>query len=469
MARTKKERVKPNWLDPATTAENEILPRYVKWGWTSRGVSLAVNAVLIMQLTYFCTDMLGMSAALVGTLLLVSKIFDGVTDLLIGYLIDRTHTKFGKARPYEFAIVFVWLFTFLLYSAPELSMTGKAIYVFVLYTLVNSIFATFLNGGESTYLARGIRNQNNRVSVMAFNGGFVMVCSIVVSILMPQLIAGIGATRAGWRIIAASFGIPLAVIGLGRFFFVKEVVTDGAGSDGKAEPLPLKHGLSCVWQNKYIWILAGLFILVEMVNNVGTSVNTYYFKYIIGDIGKASLVSLSGVLTPFVMMVFPLLSRKFGTDRILRAGAVFGVVGYGLRILGGKSLGMIVAGSLIGGIAVMPLTIMGQIYVVDCMDYGEWKTGTRVEGMLGSVTSFSRKLGSGLASGLVGLIMGAAGYNSALDVQPVSAISSISALFNYVPLILMVLMLVLSVAFNLERKLPEIRKELAVHRADKDA
>ena len=460
----RKEKVKPNWLDPATTAENEVLPRYVKWGWTTRGISLAINVVLIMQLTYFCTDMLGMSAALVGTLLLASKIFDGVTDLLVGYLIDRTHTKFGKARPYEFSIIFVWLFTILLYSAPELSMTGKAIYVFILYTLVNSIFATFLNGSESVYLSRGIRSQNNRVSVMAFNGGFVMICSIAVSILMPQLIAGIGATRAGWRIIAASFGIPLAVIGLGRFFFVKEVVEDKAVSSGKAESLPLNIGLRCTIQNKYIWILAGMFILVEMVNNVGTSVNTYYFKYIIGDIGKASLVSLSGVLTPIVMLLFPVLSRKFGTDRILQAGAIFGVVGYGLRILGGHNLGMIVAGSLIGGIAVMPLTIMGQIYVVDCMDYGEWKTGTRVEGMLGSVTSFSRKLGSGLASGVVGLIMGMAGYNSALDVQPASALTSISALFNYVPFILMALMLVLSFVFNLEKKLPQIREELKARR-----
>lgn len=299
---------------------------------------------------------------------------------------------------------------------------------------------------------------------MAFNGGFVMICSIAVSILMPQLIAGIGATRAGWRIIAASFGIPLAVIGLGRFFFVKEVVEDKAVSSGKAESLPLNIGLRCTIQNKYIWILAGMFILVEMVNNVGTSVNTYYFKYIIGDIGKASLVSLSGVLTPIVMLLFPVLSRKFGTDRILQAGAIFGVVGYGLRILGGHNLGMIVAGSLIGGIAVMPLTIMGQIYVVDCMDYGEWKTGTRVEGMLGSVTSFSRKLGSGLASGVVGLIMGMAGYNSALDVQPASALTSISALFNYVPFILMALMLVLSFVFNLEKKLPQIREELKARR-----
>ena len=456
----RKEKKKPNWLDPATTAENEVLPRYAKWGWTTRGVSLAINVVLIMQLTYFCTDMLGMAPTLVGTLLLASKLFDGVTDLVVGYVIDRTHTKFGKARPYEFSIVFVWLFTVLLFCAPELSMTGKAAYVFILYTLINSIFSTFLNGGESVYLSRSFRNQKNRVSVMAFNGAFVMVCSIAASILMPQLIGGIGTTREGWRIIALSFGIPLAVIGLGRFLLVKEVVVDDPAAADSTDSLSLKRGVDCTLKNKYIWILAGMFVLVEMVNNVGTSVNTYYFKYIIGDISKASLVSLSGILTPFIMMVFPVLSRKFGTVRILQIGAIFGVVGYGLRILGGHNLGMIVAGSLIGGVSVMPLTIMGAIYVVDCMDYGEWKFGTRVEGMLNSVTCFARKVGSGFASGVVGLIMGAAGYSSTLETQPASALTSISVLFNFVPFVLMVLLLALSFGFNLEKKLPDIRKEL---------
>ena len=108
---------KANWLDPSTTAENEVLPGYLKWAWTSRGLSLALNVILIMQLTYYCTDMLGMGATLVGTLLLASKIFDGVTDLFVGFIIDATHTKWGKARPYEIFIVFVWGLTVLLFSA----------------------------------------------------------------------------------------------------------------------------------------------------------------------------------------------------------------------------------------------------------------------------------------------------------------------------------------------------------------
>lgn len=389
-----------------------------------------------MQLTYYCTDMLGMGATLVGTLLLASKIFDGVTDLFVDFIIDATHTKWGKARPYEIFIVFVWGLIVLLFSAPEMSTTGKAIFVFVLYTLINSVCATFLNGGDAVYLARSIRSEKNRVSVMSFNGGIIMLFSIVISMLLPQLIAGMGSTKAGWTTMALIFAIPCAVIGMFRFIFVKEVVDDNQPSDQQKEEvqkIPLKHSLKCVFSNKYI----------------------------MGNIGLATLVSIGSMLTPVIMLIFPVLSRKFGTVPILRAGAVLGVVGYGIRILGGTNLVTLTLGSVIGGVAILPVTMMISIYLIDTMDYGEWKTGTRVEGMLASVNSFASKLGSGIASGMVGLIMGLAGYDGSLATQSASALTSIQVLFNYVPMVLMVVLLILGIAYKLDKELPQIKADLA--------
>lgn len=389
-----------------------------------------------MQLTYYCTDMLGMGATLVGTLLLASKIFDGVTDLFVDFIIDATHTKWGKARPYEIFIVFVWGLIVLLFSAPEMSTTGKAIFVFVLYTLINSVCATFLNGGDAVYLARSIRSEKNRVSVMSFNGGIIMLFSIVISMLLPQLIAGMGSTKAGWTTMALIFAIPCAVIGMFRFIFVKEVVDDNQPSDQQKEEvqkIPLKHSLKCVFSNKYI----------------------------MGNIGLATLVSIGSMLTPVILLIFPVLSRKFGTVPILRAGAVLGVVGYGIRILGGTNLVTLTLGSVIGGVAILPVTMMISIYLIDTMDYGEWKTGTRVEGMLASVNSFASKLGSGIASGMVGLIMGLAGYDGSLATQSASALTSIQVLFNYVPMVLMVVLLILGIAYKLDKELPQIKADLA--------
>lgn len=463
-----KEKVKPNWSDPATTAENEKLPRYLKWAWTSRGVALAVNVILLMQLTYYCTDILGMSAVLVGTLLLVSKLVDGFTDLCVGFLIDRTSTKWGKARPYEICIVLVWIFTIMLFSAPASGTVVQSIYILVLYALINSVCATCLNGGDAVYLARSIRSEKNRVSIMSFNGGIIMVFSIVISMVLPQLIAGIGTTRSGWTLIACMIGIPMGLIGMLRFVFVKEVAAPAETrqpEEAKRESVPFKTGVACAFKNKYIWIVAGMTFVVQLSSNIGSAVNTYYFKYIMGNIGLATLVSMTSLITPFIMIIFPVVSRKLGMGGVLKLGAVMGVIGYAIRTIGGTNMVTLMIGSVIGSVAVLPISMMVSIYMIDCMDYGEWHTGVRVEGILSSVNSFLSKLGSGIASSLVGIIMGLAGYDGTLEVQSAAANTSIVALFNWVPLILMVALLLLAIAYKLDKQIPQIREELAKKRA----
>ena len=457
-------KTKANWLNPGTTAENEVLPGYFKWAWTSRGLSLALNVVLIMQLTYYCTDLVGMSPTLVGTLLLASKIFDGFTDLFVGFIIDKTHTKLGKARPYEIFIVFIWVLTVFLFSIPNLSTTGKAIYVFVLYALINSVCATFLNGGDAVYLARSVRSEKNRVSVMSFNGAIIMICSIVVSIILPQIIAGIGATKEGWTVISLIFAIPFALIGLGRFFFVKEVVNDDASEKEKnansnANKVSVGESLKALGKNKYIFMLAGMTFIAQLIANL-TAATNYYFKYIFGDIGAASLISMASIVTPLALAFFPVLTRKFGTVNILRAGAVLGVVGYVIRMIGGTNMITLVLGSLLSGLGIIPVSMMISIYLIDCMDFGEWKTGVRVEGVMASVNSFTSKLGSGIASGLVGVIMGMAGYDGNLSVQPDSAITAIKFLFNGLPLIGMAILLLLAILYNLDKFMPQVKADL---------
>lgn len=472
MARKLKK--KANWLDPATTAENEVLPKYFNWAWSSRGVSLALNAVLLLQLTYYCTDMLGLSAGLVGTLLLVSKLFDGVTDLIVGFIIDRTHTKLGKARPYEICIVLVWLFSAMLFSVPEgLGTAGMAAYVFILYTLINSVCATFLNGGDAVYLARSVRSPKNRVSVMSFNGSIIMVCSIISGIVMPQLVAGIGSTRPGWIKISVSFAIPLAIIGLFRMIFIKEVAQDQpaeAGKDAKAtQKVSVKQGLICIAKNKYVWLIAAITLCAQLQTNIGSAVGTYYFKYIFGNIGIQSIISLSNFATPILLAIFPLLARKFGATRLIRIGAAIGIIGLAIRTIGRTNLVTLIIGSFLGGMGILPITLMISIYLIDCMDYGEWKTGVRVEGIISSVNSFCSKVGSGLASSVVGIVMGHAGYDGSLAVQSAAANSAIVALYNWVPLILTVVMLILSILYNIDKYMPQIHKDLEERRKKANA
>ena len=137
-----KKRVKANWADPLTTAENEKLPGWLKWIWSIRGLAFSSNTVLRLQITYYCTDMLGLAPTLVGTMLMASKVLDAFTDLIAGYIVDKTNTRWGKGRPYDIAISLTWLCTVLLFSTPNFGTVGKAVYVFIMYALVNSVCST---------------------------------------------------------------------------------------------------------------------------------------------------------------------------------------------------------------------------------------------------------------------------------------------------------------------------------------
>lgn len=467
----KKTRKPSNWLDPATTAENEILPRYFKWAWASRAFSLAINVLMLAQLTYYCTDMLGMPATLVGTILLISKLFDGVTDVLVGFIIDNTHTRIGKARPYEIFIVFTWLFTVLLFSAPDWSMTGKAIYIFALYTLVNSICATFLNGADAVYLARSVRSEKNRISVMSFNAALLIIGMVAFYIGIPQLVKTVGATKPGWTTLSLLFAVPLGLIGILRFVFVKEVVSDEHAASVKSteKKLSVKTSLKCIGQNKYLWLIAGVSFLMNVSFNTNSAVENYYFKYIMGDIGLASIAAAVNIVTPLFMIIFPALSKKIGTGGILKYAALAGVIGPVVRLIGGANMVPILIGTLFQNIGMIPPAFMIAIYIIECMDYGEWKTGIRVEGMVNSANSFAIKLAQGLASAAVGFIMGLGGYSGELAVQSASANFSIIAVYNILPLVCAGLTLLLSIPYSrLDKLLPDIRKAIENKKAQEE-
>ena len=341
-------------------------------------------------------------------------------------------------------------------------MLAKSIYVIVMYTAVNSIFATLLNCGDAVHLSRSVRSEKNRVSVLSFNGSITMIVSIVITMILPQLINSLGTTRRGWTTIALMMAVPFGIIGSFRFLFVKEVVTDDASEQGEAgNKVPVRESIGCIFRNRYIWILSGMTFLVQMISGINSSVNTYYFKYIMGNIGLASIVAMSSLVTPIVLVFFPVLTRKFGTVKLLRIGAILEIAGYAIRTIGGANMLTLMVGTILTTIAVLPVTMMISIYVADCMDYGEWKTGIRVEGMIGSVNSFMNKIGNGVASGVVGIIMGMAGYDGSLAVQSAAANASIVTLYNVVPLVFAVIMLILAIAYNLDKKLPEIRRTLA--------
>ena len=315
------------------------------WGWQSRAVSLGSMTVIYGYLMIYCTNTLMLSPELVGTLLLVSKLFDGVTDLFAGYLIDNTHTRFGKARPYEFAIIGVWLCTWLLFSCPaQWSYAVKAVWVFIIYSFVNSILATLLNTNQTTYIVRAFPNMSQIMKVNSYGGIVVTLGCAIVSMSFPTLMGTMATSGAGWSKLVGIYALPLALIGILRFVLVKETVPVDADSEGK---IKAKEVVAVLKNNKFIYIVAAMSILYNIT--LGMNASSYYFTYIVGDISKYMLIASLSMPMLLVMFVFPVMMKKIPISRIVMLGCVCGAAGYLLNFAAGSNIVLLmIAGALYG-------------------------------------------------------------------------------------------------------------------------
>ncbi len=427
------------------------------FAFNGRGSSLACNFIVLMYLTYYCTDMLGMPATLVGIVLMLSKLFDGVTDLFAGFIVDRTNTRWGKARPYEFSILGVWFFTILMYSCPDIGMTGKAIWIFVTYTFVNSVFATFLNTTEPIYLARAFRNEEDRTKLVAFNGFLIMIFCMVVSISFPMLMAKFGTTAKGWIPLVSIYAIPLSLIGMSRFLFIKE-----KNSDVDSTKISMKDFLLALKSSSYIYFLGGTTLLFNIVTGVIATVGAYYFTYIVGNISALSIVHMVSIITLPIIFIFPFLVKKLNNAGVIILGAILGAIACVARLWAGSNVMFIVITFIIMGFGSMTLSYLPPLMIIECMDYGQWKTkGKRIEGAYTCVSGFAAKVGAGLASSVTGILMGIAGYDGTLEVQSASATQMIVNLYSVVPAILFIFIIFFMIKFRkMELQLPKIREEM---------
>jgi GPH family glycoside/pentoside/hexuronide:cation symporter len=432
-------------------------------GWSSRAISISVNVLLMMQITYYCTNILGMSAVLAGTILLATKIFDGFTDLVAGALINKVRTRFGLVRHYELCIIPLWISTVLLFSTPAgMGMTGKSVWVFVFYALTNAVFATMLNSSDAVYLSRSLSSQVLQAKMLAVNGLLVILFSAVVGMVLPNLMATIGTTEGGWTRIALMFGVPMLIIGLGRFLLVKEI--DSAEMK-IPEPVNLGEGLRALAGNKYIFIVAGSALLCHLTTTLGGTSGTYYFQYIVGDLSALGFLGMLSLTAPVFMLFFPALLRKFGAVNIMRGALVIGIVGSVAKAFAGANIPALLVTSLISSLGVLPMSFMVNIYIIDCMTYGEWKTGKRADGFFSVMAQFGNKVGTGLASGAIGFLMGAVGFDGMAAVQSDATKNMIIGLYTWIPAIVLGVILLIFATYDLDKRMPQIKRELEARKA----
>lgn len=445
------------------TENRKKIPIKLKLGWSSSAFSLAVSFALTGYISFYATDVMGLNIGIIGVLLLLSKVFDGITDLIMGAVIDKTDTRFGKARPWALAVIPYWAVVALQFSAPKLGGAAGYIYFFAMYILTNSVFATMYYCAEAPHMANALEDGSGSISLLSFSSVISTVGGLAGGILLPQLASWAGTDPGAWAKMAWIVAIPMMAIGSIRFFLVKEIRNAGSEREKTAS---MKELLSAIRQNKYIFIVAALVFISYLATGLSGQVANYYNQYILGDLSVGSLLSLALFPIVIVMILIPALSRKFTLKRTVNVLMITGIAGALLRLISPSSLPVCFISTCMTSISFQVYYGIATTQVIECMDYGEWKSGTRVEGLMGAVSSVMNKIGNGVGIAVAAGFMAAAGYDGTAETISGSAASIIIALTTVVPAVLGIIFLIIAHKYDLESQIGRIREELAAKKAD---
>ncbi|MEJ0090878.1 MAG: MFS transporter [Limisphaerales bacterium] len=380
-----------------------------------------------MYLMFFYTDIFGITAAAVGTMFLITRIWDAAFDPFVGVLSDRTETRWGKFRPYllwmaiPFGIIGVLTFT-----TPSFGASGKLIYAYVTYSLMMMIYS-LINVPYASLIGVMTADGKERTSLATFRFIFAFGGSLVV-LAAAEPVAGFfsrsggGAPdlQRGWQWAAGVFAFIAMILFWITFAWTRERIKP------VTQQTSLKHDLADLWKNRPWFILLGAGIATIFFNSIRDGAAMYYFKYYLRTNDAFSLPSLKftmgwsslyfvlgqGANILGVILAKPISDRigKKNTFFVAMLGAsVFSFMVYGVPP---ESVGLVmILQCLISVCAGFVFPLLWSMYA-DAADYSEWKTGRRATGLVFSASSMSQKFGWTLGGAFAGWLLGYYGFQA---------------------------------------------------------
>lgn len=422
----------------------------------------------------YYTNVVGASAAAAASIIAVSKILDGVSDLIMGYIVDHTHSKWGKARPWIARLCIpLAVCTVLMFSVPS-SFAGsiQIAYMFLTYNLVSTIFYTGVNVPYATMQGLMTRNQYERGLLGNFRNLLATAGTMTINTVVLKMTGFFGGgdsyTQKGWTLTFVVLMIVFVVLNMFMFFTCKERVVEGGG-EGKKENVSFMKGLAGLVKNKY-WILLviSVFSMYFMMSTFfGSAV--YFTMYNMGNDDYYAMVSnLLSIAQIVTLFITPFLMKITSKRNLMMVGMAIATVGF---ILSGVTTNytIICVSSVIKGIGFGcgGATMFGCLQ--DAITYGEWYNGYGTAGMGNAASSFCMKVGSGVGTAALGWILAAGGFDPNLGSQSASALTSITVAFAWVPVITSVICVICMALFNLDKYYPQVVADLEAgkHRGDK--
>lgn len=419
--------------------------------WTSIG-----NIAMATYLTMFYTDVIHLNPANVAFMLLLVRLAAAIWDVVVGVLIDRTRTRWGRARPWMLAggVLYGPCF-FLLFLDPCRTSGGRLGYAWVSFILVNLAYST-VNVAYASLTSLMTSDVGEKTRLNIFRMTTANIGAMLVYLLAMPLIARLGGGTTGWGVF---FGCIAFMIPFGYWYTFRMTREQDLGG-GREDRVTLGDQFAVLSKNRYWWITLGLNFLLWIYNGIANGMAAYLAKYVLGNPGLTSALGFATVLP--MILGLPLSGAfiaRFGKRTTSLAGLVLVVAGSLLICVDSSSLGIFFLSILLRMTGMVPLNASLNSMSADVVDYGQWRYGVRSDGMVFSSSSFSMKVAMGVSSAAIAWVLSASGYRAESSHQTAGALSAMVGTFVWVPLVMVLLIAILLARYDLDDKMPRIVAE----------
>ena len=417
-------------------------------------------------LIYF-TNTLGLNAGIIGTIMLVSRLMDVVTDVAIGGFIDKTQTKWGKAKPWFFwTIIPCAIATFMLFSVPRnASEIIQYIWIFVIYSLIGAGFYAANNISYAAFTSLITANKEDRVSMGTFRFFFALLAALFINTFTMKFVGAFGGGDTGWRWVALLYGVILVATMLFTALGIKELTPEELGVEGKVDSndskIPLFTRIKYLVLNKYFLMIFGIYLANYFAGGYMSGIGIYFCKYVLKNEALLGLIGLVQMVPVVIGLSFtPVLTKKCGIRKVCMVGAFISILAtiWNL-VLGGGNFVFLLFGLAVAGLASAPLIGSLNALISETALYGFRKFNVRIEGTIFSCSSVGYKVGTGIGSAFSGWMLAFIGFNGLAAAQTQSVLSTIKTTYIGLPLLTSLAVFVILFFLNVE----EVNKKAEIH------
>lgn len=430
------------------------------------GGQFALNSIsgLIGAITYFYTDKIGVAAMTAANVLLIAKIVDAFTDLIMGRIMDNGKSPKGKCRPWFLRMAIpAFVVIVALFSVPS-GLSSPMLFAYLLITnvLASAVVSTAISIPYNAIQCMRTPSIEERTKMGIFRSIMGYLIGMIIAIALVPITNLLGVNGVADQAAYIKFAVVLGLISMVLLLILYAKSVEKTTAEQKQDDgVPFVKSIGMLFKNKY-WVIVLISNLFSAVIFALTGASgTYYAKWILGNDNLVALMGAVGLISTFVGFgVVGPMTKKLGIRKTLMISMIIGIAGSVVRIFFPDSMIVLMTAGQLTSFAIIPLMCVCGTMNTMAMDYNDYLYGNKIVGMSASASSFGSKVAGGLGGSLIGWILAAVNYDPNATVTTTAVRYGIYAFSIYIPLAMMVALLLLTSRFDIENRYTEILRTI---------